>query len=249
MASGGAERKEVVMQAPASDDRFNASLTEQGRYRLLVEAVRDYAIYMLDPAGLVTSWNVGAQRFNGYEGAEILGEHFSRFYTEEDRDAGRPEKALEMAADKGRFEGESWRLRKDGTKFWASIIIDRISDPRGNLVGFAAISRDLTERKAVEASLRRSEEQFRRLVQGVTDYSIFLLEPDGRVATWNAGAQRIKGYRPDEIIGEHFSRFYTRGIDKTANLKRRWKPQPGREGSKRKAGASARTESASGPMW
>ena len=197
------------MQAPASDDRFAASLTEDGRYRLLVEAVTDYAIFMLDADGYVTSWNAGARRFKGYEAPEILGEHFSRFYPEEDRRAGRPKRALATAAREGRFEGEGWRVRKDGTRFWASVVIDRISDPGGKLIGFAKITRDLTERRAAEASLRRSQEQFRRLVEGVTDYSIFLLEPDGRVATWNAGAQRIKGYRPEEIIGQHFSRFYT----------------------------------------
>ena len=197
------------MQAPASDDGFAASLTEDGRYRLLVEAVTDYAIFMLDADGFVTSWNAGARRFKGYEAPEILGEHFSRFYTAEDRRAGRPKRALATAAREGRFEGEGWRVRKDGTRFWASVVIDRISDPGGKLVGFAKITRDLTERRAAEASLRRSQEQFRRLVEGVTDYSIFLLEPDGRVATWNAGAQRIKGYRPEEIIGQHFSRFYT----------------------------------------
>lgn len=197
------------MQPPPSDDRSTASLNEDGRYRLLVEAVTDYAIYMLDRDGFVTSWNAGARRFQGYEEAEILGEHFSRFYTEEDRRAGRPEGSLETAVREGRFEGEGWQRRKDGSRFWASVIIDRICDPRGNLVGIAKITRDLTERRAAEVSLRRSEEQFRRLVQGVTDYSIFLLEPNGRVATWNAGAQRIKGYLPDEIIGQHFSRFYT----------------------------------------
>lgn len=197
------------MQAPASDDGFAASLTEDGRYRLLVEAVTDYAIFMLDADGFVTSWNAGARRFKGYEAPEILGEHFSRFYTAEDRRAGRPKRALATAGREGRFEGEGWRVRKDGTRFWASVVIDRISDPGGKLVGFAKITRDLTERRAAEASLRRSQEQFRRLVEGVTDYSIFLLEPDGRVATWNAGAQRIKGYRPEEIIGQHFSRFYT----------------------------------------
>ena len=190
------------MQAPASDDGFAASLTEDGRYRLLVEAVTDYAIFMLDADGFVTSWNAGARRFKGYEAPEILGEHFSRFYTAEDRRAGRPKRALATAAREGRFEGEGWRVRKDGTRFWASVVIDRISDPGGKLVGFAKITRDLTERRAAEASLRRSQEQFRRLVEGVTDYSIFLLEPDGRVATWNAGAQRIKGYRPEEIIGQ-----------------------------------------------
>jgi len=197
------------MQAPASDDGFAASLTEDGRYRLLVEAVTDYAIFMLDADGFVTSWNAGARRFKGYEAPEILGEHFSRFYTAEDRRAGRPKRALATAAREGRFEGEGWRVRKDGTRFWASVVIDRISDPGGKLIGFAKITRDLTEQRAAEASLRRSQEQFRRLVEGVTDYSIFLLEPDGRVATWNAGAQRIKGYRPEEIIGQHFSRFYT----------------------------------------
>ena len=120
-----------------------------------------------------------------------------------------PARSLATAAREGRFEGEGWRQRKDGTRFWASAIIDRISDPQGNLVGYAKVTRDVTERRAAEVSLRRSEEQFRRLVQCVTDYSIFLLEPDGRVATWNAGAQRIKGYMPDEIIGQHFSLFYT----------------------------------------
>jgi PAS domain S-box-containing protein len=120
------------MQAPGSDDRFRASLTEDGRYRLLVEAVTDYAIYMLDPDGSVTSWNAGARLFKGYEAPEILGEHFSRFYTEEDRRAGRPERALATAAREGRFEGKGWRVRKDGTRFWASVVIDRISDPGGS---------------------------------------------------------------------------------------------------------------------
>ena len=137
----------------------------------------------------------------------------SRRWSSSDLMAGkvnpRPKRVLATAAREGRFEGEGWRVRKDGTRFWASVVIDRISDPGGKLVGFAKITRDLTERRATEASLRRSQEQFRRLVEGVTDYSIFLLEPDGRVATWNAGAQRIKGYRPEEIIGQHFSRFYT----------------------------------------
>ncbi len=190
-------------------DRFTSSLTADGRYRLLVEAVFDYAIYMIDPKGIVTSWNTGAQRFKGYEEAEILGKHFSRFYTEEDQQAGLPARTLATAAREGKFEGEGWRVRKDGSRFWASIIVDPIRDPSGRLIGYAKITRDLTERKQAEGILRRSEEQFRLLVQGVTDYSIYMLDPDGLVASWNAGAQRIKGYFPDEIIGEHFSRFYT----------------------------------------
>ncbi|MGA9011794.1 MAG: PAS domain S-box protein [Acetobacteraceae bacterium] len=202
---------EVTMQNGAQEhaSRFAASLTEEGRYRLLVEAVTDYAIYMLDINGIVTSWNAGAQRFKGYRAAEILGQHFSRFYTDQDRQAGLPARALATAMNEGRFEGEGWRVRKDGARFWASVVIDAIRDPDGHVVAFAKITRDLTERRLAEDSLRRSEEQFRHLVQGVIDYSIYLLEPDGKVGSWNAGAQRIKGYERDEILGQHFSRFYT----------------------------------------
>ncbi|HEX3860500.1 MAG TPA: PAS domain S-box protein [Stellaceae bacterium] len=197
------------MPSTISPDRFVDASTEDGRYRILVEAITDYAIYMLDTDGIVTSWNPGARRFKGYEQAEIIGQHFSRFYTEEDRAKGLPATALATADREGKFEGEGWRVRKDGTRFWASIIIDPIRDSAGNLVGYAKITRDLTERKAAEVKIRSSEEQFKRLVQGVTDYSLYMLTPDGKVASWNAGAQRIKGYIPEEIIGEHFSRFYT----------------------------------------
>jgi PAS domain S-box-containing protein len=189
-------------------DRFNASPRENERYRLLVEAVTDYAIYMLDPAGIVTSWNPGAQRFKGYGAAEIIGQHFSRFYTEEDRKSGLPARALETAKREGKFESEGWRVRKDGTRFWAYAVIDPIRTSTGELVGYAKITRDLTERKKAEDALRQSEEQFRLLVQGVTDYAIFLLDAHGRVSNWNLGAQRIKGYLPHEIIGCHFSQFY-----------------------------------------
>ena len=191
--------EEKLASLPAADDR----------YRLLVDAITDYAIYMLDRDGFVTSWNAGAQRFKGYAPSEILGEHFSRFYTDEERAAGTPARALRTAVEEGRFEQEGWRVRKDGTHFWAHVVIDPVRTPSGELVGFAKITRDLTERKKAEDSLRRSEEQFRRLVQGVTDYAIYMLDPTGQVSSWNAGAARIKGYAPDEIIGEHFSRFYT----------------------------------------
>ncbi len=183
--------------------------TDESRYRLLVEAVTDYAIYMLDPAGMVTSWNPGARRFKGYEAHEIIGEHFSRFYTPEDRSIGLPEAALDIAAREGKFEGEGWRVRKDGARFWAHVVIDPIREPGGDLVGFAKITRDLTERRHAEESLRRSEEQFRLLVESVTDYAIYMLDVNGNISSWNQGAQRIKGYLPDEIIGHHFSKFYT----------------------------------------
>jgi len=191
------------------NDRLVASLSIDGRYRLLVEAITDYAIYMLDPTGVVTSWNPGAERFKGYSSSEIIGQHFSRFYTEEDRTSGLPARALETARTAGKFEHEGWRVRKDGSRFWAYVVIDPIRDPSGGIVGFAKITRDLTERRAAEEALRRSQEQFRLLVQGVTDYAIYLLSPEGIVTSWNQGAQRIKGYLPEEIIGAHFSRFYT----------------------------------------
>jgi PAS domain S-box-containing protein len=183
--------------------------TEEERYKLLIEAVTDYAIYMLDPNGVVVSWNPGAQRFKGYTAAEIIGSHFSRFYVEKDREAGVPARALETSAREGKFESEGWRVRKDGSRFWAHVVIDPVRSPDGELIGFAKITRDLSERRAAERKLRQKEEQFRLLVQSVTDYALYMLDPEGRVTSWNLGAERIKQYGAEEIIGEHFSRFYT----------------------------------------
>ncbi|WP_457302412.1 PAS domain-containing protein, partial [Phyllobacterium sp. P5_D12] len=191
------------------NERSNSSLTEDDRHRLLLNAVTDYAIYMLDADGIISSWNAGAQRFKGYKPDEIIGEHFSRIYTDADRVSGLPARALETAARGGRFEGEGWRVRKDGTQFWAHVIVDPIRSPSGEVIGFAKITRDMTERKASEDALKSSQEQFRILVQGVTDYAIYMLDPDGNIVSWNAGAERIKGYAPSEIIGQHFSKFYT----------------------------------------
>ncbi|MHA3738825.1 PAS domain S-box protein [Pseudomonas sp. Eth.TT006] len=192
-----------------SENPSKTAAIEEMRFRLLIDAVVDYAIYMIDPDGIITSWNSGAKRFKGYEKHEIIGEHFSRFYTEQDRAAGLPQRALDTAISEGRFEAEGWRVRKDGTHFWCHVVIDPIIDPDGTLLGFAKITRDLTDRKMAEETLRQSEQQFRLLVQGVTDYALYMLSPDGRVSNWNQGAQRIKGYLPEEIIGEHFSIFYT----------------------------------------
>ena len=183
--------------------------TLEDPFRLLVQSIIDYAIYMLDTDGYVTSWNAGAERIKGFQTDEIIGKHFSNFYTEEDREAGMPAKVLEIARREGKFEGEGWRVRKDGSRFWASVVIDAIKNDHGDLVGFAKITRDMTEKRAAQQSLLEAEQRFRILVQGVTDYAIYMLDPEGQVTNWNAGAQRIKGYSPDEIIGEHFSRFYT----------------------------------------
>jgi len=183
--------------------------SEDGQYRLLVESITDYAIYMLDRNGLVSSWNAGARRIKGYEAYEVVGEHFSKFYTREDRAAGLPERFLETAAREGRFEGEGWRVRKNGDRFWAHVVIDPIVGTNGEVLGYAKITRDLTERMEARLALRKSEDQFRRLVQGVTDYAIFMLNEHGEVSSWNPGAQRIKGYVENEVLGKHFSLFYT----------------------------------------
>jgi PAS domain S-box-containing protein len=179
------------------------------RLRLFISRVTDYAIYMLAPDGTVASWNAGAQRFKGYRSDEIIGQHFSRFYTPTDRAAGVPERALQQARDTGKFEAEGWRVRKDGSQFWASVVIDPITDESGELVGFAKITRDTSDKRAAQEALRESEQRFRMLVQGVTDYAIYMLSPEGRITNWNAGAKRIKQYDEQEVIGSHFSRFYT----------------------------------------
>ena len=187
------------------------------RYRLLIDAITDYAIYMLDPEGRISSWNPGAERFKGYREPEILGHHFSRFYTPEDNTRGLPARALHRARTEGRFENEGWRVRKDGSRFWAHVIIDPIWSPTGTLLGFAKITRDLTERRQAELELKSSEQKFQLLVQAVSDYAIYMLDPTGHITNWNSGAQRIKGYDANEIIGSHFSRFYTEE-DRAAGL-------------------------------
>jgi PAS domain S-box-containing protein len=185
------------------------NLISNDPFKLLIQSIVDYAIYMLDPDGYVTSWNVGAEHIKGFQTDEIIGQHFSKFYTEEDRAAGMPQKVLDTARREGKFEGEGWRVRKDGTRFWASVVVDRIQDDKGKLIGFAKITRDMSDKHLAQQALLDAERRFRLLVQGVTDYSIFMLDTEGRVTNWNAGAERIKGYSADEIVGEHFSRFYT----------------------------------------
>jgi PAS domain S-box-containing protein len=176
------------------------------RFRLLVESVRDYAIFMLDPEGRVLTWNAGAELIKGYAAAEIIGEHFSRFYPPEAGDF--PAHELKVAAAEGRFEDEGWRVRKDGSRFWANVVITALYGRDKKLLGFAKVTRDLTERRSQEEHLQQSEERFRLLVEGVSDYAIFMLDVNGAVATWNGGAARIKGYRAEEIIGQHFRKFY-----------------------------------------
>jgi PAS domain S-box-containing protein len=193
----------------AGSKKLERNLYESERnFRLLVEGITDYAVYMLDPEGRVTNWNKGAERIKGYKAKDIVGQHFSVFYTPEDRAAGLPQRALEIARKEKHFLAEGWRVRKDGTRFFASVVIDPIFEKR-KLIGFAKITRDISERQDALSELLKSESQFKTLVGGVTDYALYMLDPAGVVSSWNAGGERIKGYSADEIVGRHFSRFYT----------------------------------------
>ncbi len=174
----------------------------------MVEQTKDYALFVLDPDGRILTWCAGGQRIKGYDPDEIIGRHFSVFYPREAVESGWPAYELKVAAAEGRFEDEGWRVRKDGSHFWASVIITALRDQGGKLLGFSKITGDLTERRMTEEALRQSEERFRLLVDGVTDYAIYMLNPEGIVTSWNTGAQRIKGYSREEIIGKHFSTFY-----------------------------------------
>ena len=196
--TGMAEHKEETQPTAVLDERF----------RRLVEGVRDYAIFLLDAGGRILTWNTGAQLIKGYRAEEIVGSHFSRFYPAEAIERRWPQQELEAAAKQGRFEDEGWRVRKDGSRFWANVVITAVRGESGELQGFSKVTRDLTERRRQENALRESEERFRLLVDSVRDYAIVMLDPEGRVTSWNAGAERINGYQAAEIIGQHVSVLY-----------------------------------------
>ncbi len=178
------------------------------RFRALVDAVQDYGIFMLDTGGFVTSWNLGAQRIKGYAANEVIGQHFSLFYPEEARRIRWPDEELKRAIQTGRYEEEGWRVRKDGSRFWASVLITALKTPQGELTGFGKVTRDLTERRNYEEAMRQSEERFRLLVDGVHDYAIYMLDTNGVIQSWNRGAELIKGYRADEVVGRHYGMFF-----------------------------------------
>ena len=179
------------------------------QFRLLVEAITDFAICSLDTDGVVMTWNAGAERTKGYTAAEVLGRHFSLFFTPEDRAAGKPAQALARARSPGRFDEEGWRVRKDGTRFWASVVINPVLDENGQIVGFAKITRDVTEARVAQEAIRQSEQHFRLLMDSAVAYAIYTLDPAGLVTSWNSGAERTKGYTRDEMLGQHFSRLFT----------------------------------------
>lgn len=205
---GEFEREGIPMSCAENELSAQAALSENYRRFLKgVESVMDYGIFMLDPNGYVTTWNEGAKRIQGYSGEEILGKHFSIFYTEETKHSHPAHSELDITKAQGRFEDEGWRIRKDGKLFWANVIITAVYEQE-SLLGFLMVARDLSERKKMEESLRQSEERFRLLVEGVKDYAIFMLDPHGFISTWNQGANQFKGYSAAEVIGKHFSIFY-----------------------------------------
>src|SRR5689334_7181914 len=163
-------------------------------YQLVVEQARDYALFILAPDGRILTWSDGARGIKGYGADEIIGKHFSVFYTPEAIERGWPAHELKVAANEGHFEDEGWRVRKDGSLFWANVVITALRDESGTLVGFSKITRDLSQRRLTEEALRQSEERFRLMVDGVTDYAIYMLDHEGIITSWNTGAQRIKGY-------------------------------------------------------
>ena len=177
-------------------------------YRRMVEGITEYAIFLLDPDGLILDWNAGARQLTGYEPDEAVGRPFAMLHPAGMAEQQWPRRDLELAHERGSVEDEGWRVRKDGSRFWASTVLTAVSNEDGSLRGYAAIMRDLSARRRQEELLRQSEERFRLLVDRVRDYAIFMLDPHGIVISWNAGARAIKGYEAEEIIGQHFSRFY-----------------------------------------
>jgi PAS domain S-box-containing protein len=176
--------------------------------RSLIENLSDYAVAFLDTHGRITACNAGAQELTGWGEGELLGQHFSRFHSEEDKAAGKPERLLEEARSSGRAAGETWHVRADGSRYWASFLISALKNDHSEVIGFGEIIRDLSEHKLKEDKLRAGEEQFRMLVEKVDEYAIYMLDADGYVTTWNAGAEHMKGYSAAEIIGKNFSLFY-----------------------------------------
>lgn len=192
--SGGVGDDERVVPYPTS--AVNRPSQGEDTFRLMVEAVQDYAIFMLDTEGVVVSWNSGAERMKGYQPEEIQGQHFSRFYPPEDVQAGKPAEALRAAAALGRREDEGWRVRKDGSRFWASVVITAVRDPAGCILGFTKVTRDFTGRRRAQAQLQAQA----RLLELVHD-AVVATNQDQILIAWNEGAHRLYGWRADEVLG------------------------------------------------
>jgi PAS domain S-box-containing protein len=217
--------------------------------RQWVASTADYSIFLITPDGKVGSWNPGGAQIEGYRPEEIIGQHFSVLYSEDDRHNGVPDSVMDNIRRMGRHDSEGWRQRMDGSTFWASVVTTALHDPQGELRGAVQVVRDVSEKRKEHEAVVESERRFRLLVQEVTDYAIFMLSPDGYVTNWNSGARRIKGYSEEEIVGSHFSRFY-RAEDAAAGYRSVvWRQPHAMAASRQKAGAYVATERLSGLMW
>lgn len=198
------------IQATGSEDDFILSLSNSNEvYQRMIDEIQDYAIILMDKNGIILNWNKGAEKIKLYKEEEIVGKHFSIFYLQEDLDRKLPFTLMQQASETGRALQEGWRKRKDGSLFWGSITITALHDSKHNVIGFSKVTRDLTDKKLIEDNLKKSEERYHQMIAEVQDYAIILLDADGVIQNWNAGAQSIKGYAAKEAIGKHFSIFYT----------------------------------------
>ncbi len=182
---------------------------KKGTLGALLDSVLDHAIFSLDLTGTITDWNAGAERLTGYAASEAIGQPISTFYTPSDQADERPALALQRAREDGRFEEEAWRVRKDATRFRAQTTVGRVIHPDGRISGYAVVLRDLSEQVQAAEARYQSEELFRRFIDSVLDYAIYTLDLHGMITSWNAGAERIKGYTAAEIVGRHVSTFCT----------------------------------------
>lgn len=197
----------ILVGHPVSDLSPDRLIANQGvasseeRFRALVAGIKDYAIFMLDPEGRVSTWNTGAELIKGYKPEEIIGEHFSRFYTREDIERGKPDYELKMAASTGQFEDEGWRVRKGGSKFWANVVITAVRDDHGKLLGFSKVTRDFTNRKKAEEALQLSERRFRALFEFSPD-AVAVTNSEGRIAEINTQVEKLFGYSRAELLDQ-----------------------------------------------
>jgi formate hydrogenlyase transcriptional activator len=195
-------RAREAQEANQRLERANQELARsEARFRSLVAGVNDYAIFMLDPQGRVSTWNAGAERIKGYSADEIIGQHFSRFYTKEDIESGKPDRELKIAISEGHLEDEGWRVRKDGHRFWANVVITAIRDQNSELLGFSKVARDLTERKKLDEALHLSEQRFRTLFEFSPD-AIIATNPNGEITEANSQVQKVFGYVRAELLGQ-----------------------------------------------
>jgi len=219
-AQPGVAYRRAAGEMPADAVVPDAAILDSGRpladgekrFQLLVEAVTDYAIYMLDPQGRVVTWNAGAERNKGYREEEVLGRNFSLFFLPEDAADGLPQRELAAAASEGRYAVDGWRRRKDGSRFWAQVTLTAMRGPAGELLGFAKVTRDMTAQKAAEEAIQSRNaqlEQNRIILENVSEYVIFSMDPQGRITSWNGGAERVSGAPAAEMLGQHYSTFFS----------------------------------------